>query len=291
MLPTKLILGTVQFGMSYGINNKTGKPLKNSVFEILDTAYENGINTLDTAEDYGDSQNVIGEYNVLNSQRGRFELISKLSSGILDPVHLAHNISVTLSTLNVPFLEGYLFHKYDSYSKSPAFLKELMGLKEKGLIRKIGVSIYGIEDLDKLIGDPHIDIIQLPYNLLDNHNHKQALLERLKAAGKEIHVRSVFLQGLFFMQGNNIPEKLILLRPYLLQVKQIAEGAGVSIEKLALQYVYRDPLVDKVLIGVDSKEQLLKSIEAIRDEVPNELFAEVDKITVKEKHLLYPINW
>ena len=291
MLPTKLILGTVQFGMSYGINNKTGKPLKNSVFEILDTAYENGINTLDTAEDYGDSQNVIGEYNVLNNQRGRFELISKLSSGILDPVHLAHNISVTLSTLNVPFLEGYLFHKYDSYSKSPAFLKELMGLKEKGLIRKIGVSIYGIDDLDKLIGDPHIDIIQLPYNLLDNHNHKQALLERLKAAGKEIHVRSVFLQGLFFMQGNNIPEKLILLRPYLLQVKQIAEGAGVSIEKLALQYVYRDPLVDKVLIGVDSKEQLLKSIEAIRDEVPNELFAEVDKITVKEKHLLYPINW
>lgn len=291
MLPTKLILGTVQFGMPYGINNKNGKPLKESVFEILNTAYENGIETLDTAEDYGDSQDVIGQYNDLNAQSKRFELISKLSSRILDPAQLDHNISVTLSKLNVPFLEGYLFHRYDSYSKNPAFLKELVCLKEKGLIRKIGVSIYGIEDLEKLIHDPHIDILQLPYNLLDNRNHKQEILERLKAAGKEIHVRSVFLQGLFFMEDTIIPAKLVPLRPYLQQMKLVADAAELSIEKLALQYVYRNPLVDKVLIGVDSKEHLLKSIEAIRDNIADELFNEVDKITVKEKHLLYPINW
>lgn len=292
MLKMKLILGTVQFGMSYGINNPKGQPQPNEVFDILDLARKEGIDTLDTAEDYGNSQEIIGQYNVKEPSETNLKIISKLSHRVYEEEGLITNLSKTLSVLQVSSLEGYLFHSFDNFVRYPALMDVLVRQKEQGKIRKIGVSIYGEDGEEELIlANPHIDLVQLPFNLLNNNNHRRPTLERLKAAGKEIHSRSVFLQGAFFMNKEQLPAKVQGLFPYITKVRQIADNAGISIEQLALQYACRQPLLDKVLIGVDSPEHLQKSVSSLTTEVPDELFREVDAIFVKEAQLLYPKNW
>jgi aryl-alcohol dehydrogenase-like predicted oxidoreductase len=291
MLPAKLILGTVQFGMPYGVNNRSGQPTQEQVFDILDLARTAGIQTLDTAEDYGSSQTVIGEYNRQLGDTPGFNIISKLSPRITDAGIVIQNVRQTLSVLQIRSLEGYLFHKFENFIKYPDLLRELIVLRDQGHIKKIGVSVYDDKELAAVLDNSYIDIVQAPFNLLDNLTLKKRFLEEAKSKGKEIHVRSVFLQGLFFMEEQNIPLKIRELWPYIYRAKQIAAEAGVSIEQLALQYVYRNSLVDKVLIGIDSREHLQQSIDSISVSLPEEIFREIDKIVVKETVLLYPINW
>lgn len=287
----KLVLGTVQFGMPYGINNQTGQPEAAVVNEILDFALEQGINTLDTAEAYGISQQVLGNY-IATRKEHNLHIISKLSPNIIDVKQLEANLLNTISTLQTGKLDGYLFHSFANFLRYPALMTKLIQLKERGLIGKIGVSIYAEqEELAAVINNPFIEIVQLPFNLLDNNSLKLKVFEQLKDSGKEIHARSVFLQGAFFIREALLPQSIQPLAPYLHTIRELAAGAGVTIEQLALQYVYRHPLLDKVLIGIDSKDQLGKSIEAIKTAIPEDLFREVDKIRVKETSYLYPKNW
>lgn len=287
----KLVLGTVQLGTCYGINNQIGQPSEKSVFDILRYAQENNINTLDTAEDYGSAQAIIGKYHLNNALDPAFSVISKISHHFSDLFNIRDNILKTISALQVSQLEAYLFHSFTMYKNHTTLFPQLERARRDGIIGKIGVSIYTNDELMDLIENDVIDIIQVPFNLLDNASCKHNLFEKAKLAGKEIHVRSAFLQGLFFMSKEELPLKLSPLLPYLEAIKMLAKDVGISVEALALQYVYSNEFVDKVLIGVESVSQLDANVKALQHSIDKAVLETVDKIKVKETWLLNPVNW
>ncbi len=287
---SKIILGTVQFGLNYGINNTKGKPDKAEIKKILDTAHTNGINILDTAEAYGDSQEAIGEYH--SQSKNRFEVITKYSSSRADlPDNISNRVEHDLKLLNVTSLYAYMFHSFnDLIAHFEKFKTELLKLKQQGKIKKIGVSIYTNQEAEQVVSYKDVDLVQLPFNLLDNNFQREAVIKKLRDRGVEIHTRSVFLQGLFFMKEENIPAKLASLKPYLENIKQNASQYNCTVNDLALNYALYQKQIDKILIGVDTTEQLLANIASSKKEL-NGSNKEIDAIQVKETELLNPANW
>ncbi len=282
----KLILGTVQFGLNYGINNLEGKPTGKDVFEILDLASEQNIETLETANAYGDAIELIGLYH--QQKKHLFKILSKFKN--VKAGELYDLTQHSLNKLHIPYFEVYSYHSFADYLKHPYLNDELLLLKSKGLIKKIGISVYTNKELQLVIHDKTIDVIQLPYNLLDNQNRRGAYLEQAKPNNKEIHVRSVFLQGLFFMNEGSIPEKLIPLEPYIREIHSFCKKEAITIQALALSYAIYNKQIDHVLIGVENSSQLRKNIESISD--LKSAFDYINQhINVKEKELLNPVNW
>lgn len=281
----KLILGTVQFGLTYGINNTKGKPTEKEVFEIFDMARSCQIDTLDTAEEYGDAINIIGNY---HRQKGfAFNVISKFRNKETD---IYSQIENTVKNLHISKLDTLLFHSFSDYYKT-GITKELKKLKENDLLDNIGISIYTNEELAIVVEDPEITVIQLPYNLLDNHNQRGNLLLRAKAKGKKVHTRSVFLQGLFFMEEHKLPARLLPLKIYLQQIKDLCIIYNISISQLALNYVLYTNYIDKIIIGVDNKNQLMENLQMASLDFDCSVFKEVNNIQVSQPELLNPAKW
>jgi aryl-alcohol dehydrogenase-like predicted oxidoreductase len=207
-----------------------------------------------------------------------------------NPHQLATSIHQQLETLAIGSFDHYMLHKAADMNNG-SLVGMLMGAKQKGLIRNIGVSVYTNEELATAIDAEFISSIQVPFNLLDNNNKRSSLFKQAVEKGKELHARSVFLQGLFFMEGGIVPAKLSTLRPYLEQLRNIAREFEVSIGALALQYVLQNKFISRVLLGAVNTIQLLENLEAIRKPVPKEAFAAVERIDVRETELLSPANW
>lgn len=282
----KLILGTVQFGLDYGINNSSGKPSKEEVFKILDFAKVNGINLLDTASEYGNSIDLIGEYD----NKNYFNIISKFKS-VKDGSTINEVLCDGLNRVKKDKLYGYLFHSFQEFLNNKSLLKDLLELKNQGKIKNIGVSVYSNEELEIALNDNHVELIQLPFNLLDNSNHRGRLIQDAKEKGKIIHTRSVFLQGLFFKDLNRLPNKLIPVKPSLTKIKEIADKYNLGIGDLALNYVISNPYIDGILIGVDNVDQLKLNLQSIEKGIPTELIDEIDEIFEENIELLNPSNW
>lgn len=282
----KLILGTVQFGLDYGINNSNGRPSEFQVFEMLNYAHSNGLTKLDTAEAYGNASELIGNYNVNNPEK--FIINTKFIGGDLD---VSKQLNTSLKQLNTDFIDVYFYHSFDDFINYPNLKSQLHDLKEQGLIKKIGLSVYENDEFIKACNSDLIDVIQFPFNLLDNLSQRGAHIKRAKNRGKELHIRSVFLQGLFFKPLSDFPLKLKPLLPYIERIHEIAEIARVSIEQLALSYALQQSEIDNVIFGVDSIKQLKKNIEMSKMEIAYDIIEAVNKISVKEIELLYPKNW
>ena len=282
----KIILGTVQLGLPYGINNSEGKPNLKQAFEILAFAKNSGVLTLDTAEAYGNAIKIIGKFHALNSFR--FQIISKFK--YVTGLNIKLSVQKTLQALHIDQMFAYLLHNADQLLESEV-KEKLNELKSIELIKYAGVSVYSNEQFEKAIFADHIDVIQIPYNILDNNNLRGQLMAAAKKNGKIIHVRSVFLQGLFFMKLEKLPPKLIPLQKYLLEVHSICKKFDISVEEVALNYVMRNESIDGVLTGVESSKQLIKNLNAINTKIPDEIDDFINRIIVKETELLNPANW
>jgi aryl-alcohol dehydrogenase-like predicted oxidoreductase len=286
---SKIILGTVQFGLVYGVNNQKGKPTSNEIKEILDFAFESKIKILDTAEAYGNSQERIGEY--LKKRNNKFKIITKYSRLRNDlPSNIIDRVKNNLEILNVDNLYCYMFHNFNDYISFFNFFKEdLLFLKSNGLIKKIGVSLHSNEEISEVLKNDNIDLIQLPFNLLDNSNQRKEILIKAKKKGIEVHTRSVFLQGLFFKDSNEINGKLNEIKDDLNKIKGIVSKEDMN--DLALNYAYSKEYIDYVLLGVDSVDQLKSNINTIKNCKTENFNQEVDNIVVKNNLLLNPANW
>jgi aryl-alcohol dehydrogenase-like predicted oxidoreductase len=286
---SKLILGTVQFGLNYGINNTIGKLTEDQVFELLESAYELGVRTLDTAEAYGNAHSVISNFH--KQSKKRFNIISKYSSSNFDyPIDLVERIKVHCSNFNVNYLEGYMFHSYNDF-KMNINPNVLDNIKNSGLVKKIGVSVYSNDEIEDLLNFKNINLIQLPFNLFDNEYQRKEILEKAKKRNIEIHTRSVFLQGLFFKDINTLTNCLLPLKNNLSELSLILKNNNISIESLALNYPLNKTYIDKVLIGVDSLEQLKKNIKATENDFDESIYEKIDCIQIKNTKLLNPSNW
>ncbi len=286
MTKKKFILGTVQLGINYGINNNEGKPSKEMAFSILNCAWKNGIEILDTADVYGDAQAVIGEYHLLT--KNIFKINSKFKGNSL-PVEV--QIEKILNELNIPALNVYFYHSFHDFVNSPNLMSDLVKLKTEGKFKKIGLSVYENSELELAILNPHIDVIQLPFNLFDNINERGAMLKKAKKYNKMIQIRSVYLQGLFFKEISKLPVKLEPLAKHLTTIQRIATNNNISIEQLAIAYATMQEYIDEIIIGVENENQLIENVELFENRYDESIIDEINKINIEEKELLYPKNW
>lgn len=283
----KIILGTAQFGLDYGISNKNGKPSLGDVRSILDSAAQEGINNLDTAEAYGDSSDLIGHY-IAGSDRS-FNIFTKFCTNELN-FNIRDQIQISLSRLNVSRVAGYSFHRFLDFIAFSDF-NTLEGLKEEGVIEKVGVSVYGNDEIVRAINDPNIDIIQLAFNIFDSRDEKISLLQRAQELGVEVHVRSIFLQGLFFLSKMDLSGRLKKLAGPLEKLNQIQKESGIEMNELCLAYVESFEMVDKIIVGVDSPEQIRKNFSEQRKSIDSDLKKEIKSIKIENIELLNPANW
>lgn len=288
MKSNKIILGTVQFGLDYGINNNHGKPNQNQVNKILLKAQDAGINTLDTAEAYGNAHEVIGAFHE-KYPTNKFQINTKLYEPTLETID--SRVGFFLDQLNVKQLHAISFHSFESYSKNLNILKRLNSYREKGLIQNIGVSVYTNEQLSIVLKDPSLDIIQLPYNVFDNINVRGEFLRLAKSLGKTIHTRSAFLQGLFFTERGNESKVAIALREELALLRNISKESGYSIGEIALNYSLQEDLIDNIILGVDNVEQLVSNLEYAKSDLSIEVIEKLNKINIENANLLNPSLW
>ena len=273
----KLVLGTVQFGLQYGVNS-AGRPSEEAVKDILEAAAKGGITTLDTSSAYGNSEEILGE--CTKPEEG-FKIVSKYPKG---EKNVGEMFKGSLNRLKVDNLYGYLLHHFEVYKKNPNVWDEFIALKESGKVQKIGFSLYAPEELQFILDHKSpFDLIQVPFNIFD----KKFLpyMKELHDKGVEIHVRSTFLQGLFFKDRETLPDKLKPMKKYLLQLNEFTKQSGLSISEIALNYNLQNPYIDGVLIGVDNVEQLKTNLSSVK-EMPIDI-----EIEVKEQELLNPVNW
>lgn len=273
----KLVLGTVQFGLQYGVNS-AGRPSKGAVKDILAEAAIGDITTLDTSSAYGNSEEILGE---CVTPEENFKIVSKYPKGELPVGKMFYG---SLKRLKINQLYGYLLHHFEVYKNNLNVWDEFVALKESGKVEKIGFSLYTPEELEFILGNgSQFDLIQVPFNIFD----KKFLpyMKELHEKGVEIHVRSTFLQGLFFKDRNSLPEKLQPMKKYLLQLDEFSKKSGLSISEIALNYNLQNPYIDGVLIGVDNVEQLQMNLNSIKN-TPVDI-----EIEVIEQELLNPVNW
>lgn len=284
----KLILGTVQFGLDYGINNKNGQMSEEEVFDILDLSKSKGISYLDTAGAYGNSEERIGNY-IAQKKDTFFKIITKFDlKNNQSPIDSLNN---SLSRLNVSCVDTIMFHNYDDFLKTTQHQLEKL-LEHKGIkFKKLGISVYTNEQIDEVCKTKIFQTIQMPFNALDNNNIRGEAMRMMKTNGIEIHTRSVFLQGLFFMPLESIPSKLQPLTSYLSRMNQISSHYQVGKSALALHYNLSNQLISGVLMGVDSVKQLEQNIALINAQISQSAFDAIDEIQVKESSLLNPATW
>jgi len=287
-LKKKLVLGTVQLGLPYGINNTKGKPDQDEAFRILDQALDQGIRLLDTADAYGDATSVLGTY-LHHNPLSNFDIVNKFIHN--DEQTLDVKLKTALTLLHQRRLYAYMFHRFHDYSTKKNLLQNLKVFRNDGLIQRIGLSVYGVDELQIAIEDPDIDLIQLPLNPFDNSTHKKELLREGKNRGKEFHVRSIFLQGLLLKNPNDLTGNLIEFRESLEQFHQIRKRYDLSVLTTCLNYALHHQNVDFVLIGIENAEQLKQNVNAILPVFPESLAHELESINVLNRVLLNPGSW
>lgn len=281
----KLALGTAQFGLNYGVNNQKGIPHDFEISKILKHAKINGIDLLDSAAAYGDA-----EKKIANLSNFEFKIVSKFSK-VINARELRNQLNSTLSALKQESLFAYLAHNPDLLIKHPILWEELLFRKNNGTIRKIGYSLYTTEQLELLLKSGMVpDLVQLPYSLLDRKFENY--FEHLKSLGTEIHTRSAFLQGLYFYDLKALPSKFEPLRYELTQLNTICRENQIKIGSLALNFALNNTQIDKVIIGVDSLDQLKKNLLFSTEfEIQNDLIKQIKNIQTKFPEMLNPVNW
>lgn len=284
----RLALGTVQFGLPYGVANQSGQVPRSIAKAMLDLAAASGIDTLDTAIAYGDSEACLGEAGIEG-----FKVVTKLPSipaGCDDVGGWVRNqVAGSLARLGVKGLYGVLLHRPEQLlgPAGEVIYWALQGVKEAGLVRKVGVSVYAPSELEALIPRYRFGLIQAPFNLVDRRLQSTGWLQRLKEAGIEVHTRSAFLQGLLLMAQSARPEKFSPWSELWNAWHEWLSRHGASAVQACLAFALSVPEIDRVVVGADSVSQLEQIVSAAVSAVPIDFPA----LSCEEENLINPARW
>ncbi len=285
---SRLALGTVQFGLPYGIANQGGQVGGEEAAAIVSRAWAMGFDTLDTAIAYGESERRLGDIGV-----GRWQVISKLPAlpepcaDVVGWVETA--VASSLERLRIPRLRGLLVHHSLQLlgPQGEALHRALVALKEEGRVEKVGVSIYNPAELDALPPHFHLDLVQAPFNVLDRRLATSGWLSRLHASGIEVHVRSVFLQGLLLMDPLKRPAAFDRWRPlWEIWHRWLDERALTPVQG-CVGFALSRPEIARVIVGVDTVAHLQEIVAAA--ETPS--VPVPDALVTEDLYLLNPSNW
>lgn len=277
---SKLALGSVQFGLDYGINNADGIVQFEEVKRIIDIAFSNNIRTIDTARLYGNSEAVLGQLDLNN-----WQIVSKFSSKIDVESSIEDEFRTSARSLHLKNIYGYIAHSADILIENPVIWNQLKSLKDQELISRIGFSIYKPEQLEKLLDLGCIpDLVQVQYNLLDRRF--EPYFEPLKKLNCEIHSRSAFLQGLFFKE--DIPDYFLPIKSILKEIQLLYPN---RFERAAflLAFCLKNPFIDKVVIGVQSAKELQDNLDALL--TFNPLVNSQLALPNFDSEIVLPYNW
>lgn len=285
----KIALGTVQFGKDYGINNFRGKVPQDEVKQILDYAEQNNIKILDSAAVYGDSETVLGNY--LESKPNSFRVVSKVAAEVKTSEELRQMFALSLAKLHLDKIYGYLFHDFSCFKSNPNLFATMADLKSDGRIQKIGFSLYFPEDIDYLFEKKiKFDLVQFPYSVFDQRFERH--MQQLKELGVEIHTRSVFLQGLVFKRPSALDKEFKNIENKLVRLNQIASDLNLDIAAVCLNFALANPSIDKVVIGVDSLENLKENIvSAQKTNLVSIRINDLSLLAEKDEQIILPFNW
>ena len=285
-MTNKLALGTVQFGTVYGINNRTGRVPEGETAAILRRAYSAGVDMLDTAQAYGESEAVLGR---ALQPDAKFRIVSKFTAGPdLTPKAL---FAESLARLNARALYAFLSHKFSDLRDYPGWHKELLELKAGGSLEKVGFSVYYPDELRSLLdGGVKFDLVQLPYSVFDRRF--EALLPELKKLGVEVHARSVFLQGVAFMKPSELPPGLAGIKEKLERLHAVSEKSGLPVSALCLCFGLLNDGIDRVVVGVDGLADLEGNLAgaARKDEVAK-VSEELCLLREDDEEIILPFKW
>jgi len=259
----RFILGTAQFGLRYGVANRTGVIERGEGAEILNLAWSEGVDTLDTAAAYGESELRLGEIGTK-----RWRIVSKVPAvpeGVTDAASWVRNcIARSLKSLGTTSLYGLLLHQPGQLlgPMGDALHRGLLEAKDRGEVTKVGISIYAPEDLDALWPHFKFDLVQGPMNIFDRRLSSSGWLSKLRRAGAEVHIRSIFLQGLLLMEPSMRPARFDAWRHLWDQWDRWRKETSVTALQACIGFVLSQPDVDGIVVGVDSLRHFQGILEA-----------------------------
>jgi aryl-alcohol dehydrogenase-like predicted oxidoreductase len=273
----KLGLGTVQFGQAYGVSNTRGQVTTADAAAILARAVRAGVRVLDTAANYGEAENVLSGLDT-----APFRLVTKTISakgGVQAVIARARHSAATLGA------DTLLVHAAADL-QDDGLWPALQALKAEGIFRKIGISVYVADDPAALAARYRPDVMQLPFSLLDQRLLQDGTLAKLKTMGVEIHARSIFLQGLLFLDA--LPEKLRHAAPQLAAIKAAIKNAGSTSLAAALGFVLSRPEIDVALVGVTAPSELDEILGAAALPLPD---LDWSALALDDETVLTPSRW
>ena len=283
----KLALGTVQFGMAYGIANPQPQISYAESAAIIEYGRCNGITLLDTAIDYGDSELRLGQIGV-----DSWKVVSKLPE-IPECENISkwigESVRESLDRLGAESLYGLLLHRPAQLlgHHGAEIYRALQQLKDDGLVKQIGVSIYSPEELDAIFAMGDFDLVQAPFSILDRRMISSGWLSKLADQGVEVHARSVFLQGLLLMAIDHRPKKFDHWSNLWARYHQWVDKSGISQLEACLGYALSIPEIQQVVVGVNGLNHFKEVITAASSPChvpPSDLYAE-------DVSLLNPVAW
>lgn len=265
---SEMSLGTAQLGYHYGISNQSGKPDRKTVHDILNRAMQHGINCLDTAAVYGDAEEVIGEWLATLQKEERPFLATKVT-------HLDHSSLTALRTdmrrqveeakskLGLEQIPLLMLHHFDEYLEDARHMEQIFReLKENGDIRLSGVSAYSQHDY-RQIAETGLDAVQIPLNLFDTGHIEDGGIECLRRSGMMVFVRSVYLQGLVFLDPEHLDPRMEFCKSTLVKFRALCSKWNMSPATLALAYVLSLPATTSLVLGSETMEQMEENVTLI----------------------------
>ena len=290
---SRLVLGTAQLGMKYGIANKSGRPDSDSARKIVQTAWESGIKIYDTAQGYGDSEKVLG--NALRSLGlcSKARVITKLDPNLdhLDKYALERAVRRSLDRLNLPTLHGLMLHREEYLELWETGLGEILqSFIGKGLTEHIGVSVYSPKKALLALEKDEIYMIQIPSNILDRRFEKAGVF--VLGQEKEVYIRSVFLQGLILMNAEELTENMKFANRILNSLEAFSRETGLSKQDLALGYVGRAFPGTRIIFGAETSRQVKNNLKSWKRTLPDGFVELVQKdFASVEERVLNPALW
>ena len=259
-------IGTAQFGMDYGIANQSGKPKQDEIDRIVEFAVESNIRYFDTAQSYGESETILGKAVSKLPDVHNIRMISKLAPDLQESSSaiIIESVKSSLEKLNVGSLYGFLGHRVEAIN-SDSFITAIEILKNEELVIKAGVSVYTPEEALSVIKQTEVDILQIPFNILDKRWFDKGIFEKAEENNIQLFFRSIFLQGLIFLNSNElIGRKMDWAKTYLKEFNDLVQETPFSPLELAFGILTNVPGNNVIIMGLDSSNQLWENLRILK---------------------------
>lgn len=285
---SRLVLGTAQLGSNYGVANTSGQPDQMLATEIVRAAWEGGIREFDTAQDYGESEKVLGgtfkELGIASEARVVTKLTKDIDLNDMEAVSKA--VKQSIANLGVPKLYALLLHKEELLDQWQVNIADL------GIVQYVGVSVYNPGRVLQALAMNGIDMVQIPTNILDRRFENAGVFERANENKKQIYIRSAFLQGLILMDPNGLPENVEFAKPVIEKVIELTKEFKISPLEMALGYLKIGIPQARIIVGAEKPEQIREIITAWERDLPLSLVDRVRRVFVSvDKRVLNPSFW